>query len=500
MDEQRHALVIATSRYRDASMRRLTAPGLDARELTKVLGDPRICRFQLATLRDKDHHVVMQAIDRFLSERQAEDTVLLYFSGHGIKDDGGALYLAARNTTTSLLRSTGIADGFLREAMKACRARRQVLILDCCFGGAFAKGLLAKAGSDTVEVNERFQGQGRVILTASTAMEFAFEDAEVAPRQRLSVFTKTLVAGLKSGDADIDGDGQISVQDLYDYVYKRITLAGTRQTPTISSIGQEGSIFIAQVPQATRTKGLPQPLASPVPGEAQKLGLRPWTRIRDQGPEGSNAAIAAVTALETCLARRGASLSLSARYVYQKAKQLAGIEQRLDSGVAMDLLARVLREFGAPPEKAWPYQAGHWGLPPKKTWKDLDALAAPCRARLIAVTTAADTPFHLARHRPVLAALEAYQSTWMSIDTGRRGVIAKPRKGEQPIGTVATTIVDYDAQAQLLHFAHTWGVEWGQGGFGEMSVEVASATFKDEEMWAVELREGGFGWSPALPA
>ena len=239
MAERRFALVVATSNYRDKSMRQLKAPGFDALALSKVLRDPDVGMFDLAVIRNRDSHVVQQGIEQFCSNRDVDDTLLLYFSGHGIKDDAGNLYLAARNTTQQLLRSTGISDEFLRDVMKSCRARRQVLILDCCFGGAFARGLLSKGEADKVGINELFQGQGRVILTASTAMEFAFEDGNVKSKSRLSVFTKTLVSGLETGEADIDGDGRISVQDLYNYAYKRIALPGSRQTPTIPASGRK---------------------------------------------------------------------------------------------------------------------------------------------------------------------------------------------------------------------------------------------------------------------
>ena len=354
MAERRFALVVATSNYRDKSMRQLKAPGFDALALSKVLRDPDVGMFDLAVIRNRDSHVVQQGIEQFCSNRDVDDTLLLYFSGHGIKDDAGNLYLAARNTTQQLLRSTGISDEFLRDVMKSCRARRQVLILDCCFGGAFARGLLSKGEADKVGINELFQGQGRVILTASTAMEFAFEDGNVKSKSRLSVFTKTLVSGLETGEADIDGDGRISVQDLYNYAYKRIALPGSRQTPTISSVGQEGEIILAQVAQALRQPRTVPALGTSVTHVARQLDLRPWVRIRDQGSEGSNPAVAAVTAIETCLALGKKDTRLSPRYIYQKAKQLDGGKPEVDGGIQMKLLSAFSRSTERFPRRPGP--------------------------------------------------------------------------------------------------------------------------------------------------
>lgn len=491
MADRRHALVIATSKYKDPSLRKLVAPGFDARALAKVLRDEERGGFQLELLLDKDSHVVEQGVEEFFGRLLPEDMAVLYFSGHGVKDDAGNLYLAARNTTRQLLRSTGIADGFLRDVMKACRARTQVLILDCCFGGAFAKGFLAKA-DDRVEVNERFQGQGRVILTASTAMEFAFEEDTPASEERLSVFTRTLVAGLKSGDADADGDGQVSVQDLYDYAFKRIAATGAKQTPTISAVGQEGTIYLANVPESVRKDRMARVYVTP--GLAsERLGLRPWTQIRDQGNEGANAAVAAVTALETFLARNGRSVSLSARYVYQKAKQLAKQKPNEDNGMEMTTLRRVLEEYGAPLEEDWPYVPGRSTLPSKMTWADLDKRARNFRARLIPTTTGPDIRHHLASNRPVLAQFTLYES-WLAESTSRTGVVPTPAKKEQLVGSIATTIVDYDQERKVLHFAHTWGKGWGQAGFGEMTEATAKAVFRGDEMWAVEVPSGQGFW------
>ena len=108
------------------------------------------------------------------------------------------------------------------------RARSIVLILDCCYSGAFGKGLAPKS-APTVDVEQRFEGRGRVTLSASTEPQYAFEAAdpatgmdELGAAAPGSLFTHFLVEGLATGDADTDGDGSISVDELYDYVRQRM--------------------------------------------------------------------------------------------------------------------------------------------------------------------------------------------------------------------------------------------------------------------------------------
>ena len=375
----RNALVIATSQYRDARLRRLAAPLNDAKAFAAVLKDPEFGNFAVTTVLDKDAAVVAEAIEGFCLDRDPDDTIVIYFSGHGVTDDAGNLYLAARNTTREHLRSTGVSDGFLRDVLRTCRAQSQVLVLDCCFGGAFTKAMLAKGEADQVNIEATFGGvgSGRVIITASNARQFAFEDEGEVEALRRSVFTKTIVEGIRSGDADLDQDQQISVDDLYKFAYRQIAIPGSNQTPTITNIGLEGTIVLARA--KARSVATPAAAVTSV-GAPRVRDLRPFTRIHDSGQEGSAAAIAAVTAMETYLAAQGKRQALSARYVYQKAKELAGTPEDQDSGMQFDVLVRVLEEFGSVPESTWPYVPGKWARPKGKTMAALDALAQPYRA------------------------------------------------------------------------------------------------------------------------
>src|SRR5437762_5407476 len=116
MGDHRYALVVSNSVYRDTGLRTLRAPSFDAKALAKVLGSPTIGMFEMAVISNQDSHVVEKSIEQFFSNRELEDTLLLYFSGHGVKDDAGNLYLAARNTMATLLRSIGISDSFIRRS------------------------------------------------------------------------------------------------------------------------------------------------------------------------------------------------------------------------------------------------------------------------------------------------------------------------------------------------------------------------------------------------
>jgi uncharacterized caspase-like protein len=238
------ALVIGNTEYTDPGLAQLTAPGKDAEDFARVLKDTEIGAFdEVAVLLNQPEYVVREAIDDFFNLKKPEDLLVLYFSGHGVRDELGALYLAVKNTTRSKLRATGIKSDYIREAMDQSRSRRQVLILDCCNSGAFAQGTKAATGVSIGTATAFESGFGRVILTASDSTQFAWEGDKVIGETDNSLFTHYLVEGLE-GEADLDGDGRITVDELYDYAYEKVRLATPKQTPSKFSTRQQGEIVL----------------------------------------------------------------------------------------------------------------------------------------------------------------------------------------------------------------------------------------------------------------
>ena len=241
---RRLALLVATYRYQDAGLHQLTAPGHDAEALAEVLRDPAIADFDVTILVNKPHHVVGDAISEFYHNRRRDDLTLLYFTGHGLKDDQGRLYLAMTDTRRDHLLFTALSAQQIDEAMESCSSRQKVLVLDCCYSGAFPTGRISKADPQ-VNTLEKFQGKGRVVLTASDATQYSFEGNQIIGEGTRSVFTRFLVEGLTTGDADLDSDGDISLDELYSYVHDRVIEEMPQQRPKKQE-NIEGRIVIAQ--------------------------------------------------------------------------------------------------------------------------------------------------------------------------------------------------------------------------------------------------------------
>ena len=280
----RAALVIATTSYQDPELRQLRAPAYDAEDLAEVLGDPRIGAFTVSWVIDQDERQVRREIDVFLTRRSADDLMVVYLSCHGVLDRRGRLYFAAADTLKSQLGSTGIPSAWLLDQLDECRARRQVLILDCCFSGAFAHGSKGDTGLD-LERRLAGHGRGRAVLTASRAGEYSFE-GQVLPSVAVagSVFTTGLVEGLRTGAADAGGDGYVTLDEAYDYAYSYVQSSGAIQTPQRWLYGGEGAIVLARSPAgvAITPVSLPEALAASLdsPYPAVRIGavhtLRDW--------------------------------------------------------------------------------------------------------------------------------------------------------------------------------------------------------------------------------
>jgi WD40 repeat protein len=263
MTVKRDALIVATGKYRDPKLPELHGPRQDAIALRRVLGDTSIGNFEVDVALNSRVHVLRQRLEAFFADRARDDVLLLHMSCHGIKDTSGQLYFAATDTQVKLLHSTGIDADWVRRLMDRSRSKSIVLLLDCCFGGAFAAGIRRSGVAEGADIQGRFaaaDGSGRVVITASDSLQYAFEGATIQGKPQPSVFTRTLVHALETGAADKDADSEISVTELYDFVLQRMRAESPDQLPLKWEFGVTGGVMIAANPNAppSNLAGLPE--------------------------------------------------------------------------------------------------------------------------------------------------------------------------------------------------------------------------------------------------
>jgi len=242
------ALLIGNGTFDDASFRPLARPPTDVEALWRVLSSKNIGGFdEVVRLVNPDSNTARKQIAALFKNRASDDILVLFYAGHGVKDEYGQLHLVMKDTASDELSATGIASDFIAREMDHSRSLSQILILDCCFSGAFADARGGEAGSVGARDSFKGNGTGRIVLTASDAFEYAWEreDGVDGPN---SVFTSFLTKGLETGDADMNRDGDITVDEWYDYVYDQMQRSTKRQTPHRSVAGA-GSVVIATSPR-----------------------------------------------------------------------------------------------------------------------------------------------------------------------------------------------------------------------------------------------------------
>jgi uncharacterized caspase-like protein len=165
----------------------------------------------------------------FISEEKigSKDTLLFYFSGHGIMDRHGHYYLASPELDPSDPGDKGFDFDELEKYMQDTISNRIVAILDCCHSGAIelqgkrkkkdiqeaaeksaAQAINKKAEAVGKTIRKIRSGKGIVILSACLDSQ----ETESTTKGNASIFTKYLVQGLGGIDNEyVDNSAPIYV-------------------------------------------------------------------------------------------------------------------------------------------------------------------------------------------------------------------------------------------------------------------------------------------------
>ncbi|MDV9173845.1 caspase family protein [Streptomyces sp. W16] len=152
---------------------------------------------------------VVEALDRLA--REPLDTLLVYFAGHGLVDpEDGQLILAAGRTTPQLPRFTGLGYASVRDLLRPRRAKRLLVVLDCCFSGR-AAGVMADPSSVIVG---QLDISGAYVLTSAGATQ----TSRAPEGARHTAFTGGLLEVIGRGVPN--GRPFLTPGDLFEYTQK----------------------------------------------------------------------------------------------------------------------------------------------------------------------------------------------------------------------------------------------------------------------------------------
>ncbi|MBW4641412.1 MAG: caspase family protein [Goleter apudmare HA4340-LM2] len=229
------ALLIGVSDYQ-AGLSPIPTATRDVAAMQRVLQNPDLGGFAVKTLVNPDLITMQIAIEELFNNCEKNDVTLLFFSGHGITDDANRLYLATGSTRKDVFYSTAVSASNVKNIMQNSPSKWQVVILDCCYSGAFALDWKPKPTS-----------AGCALLASSSAVRLSFAAEESG------IYTRYLVEGIETGAADVNQDGVISVDELNDYVLGKVQAQRPDMRPEMHPVKAGHKIQIAKTVKASTT-------------------------------------------------------------------------------------------------------------------------------------------------------------------------------------------------------------------------------------------------------
>jgi len=265
-----YALIVGVSKYKHPKIKQLKVSDKDAKDFADFLKSQNrlfrnvhvtLLRNEEATKKEVETHLYYK-----LRQAGKDDTVVLFFSGHGADDPytPGEFFFLTYDAEPEYLAATAVhmsRQWFLSKL----DSKRVILIADACHAGGFSvQGAKSNPPSFQNVMQQFKESEGRIFLTSSRPDELSMEK----PGMPNSVFTHYLLQGLK-GEADADKDGVVTIKELYDYVYKK-TKDETKgyQRPQMEGrlVGQF-PLSLADLRAVPSVPGdEPKPSEAPIPG------------------------------------------------------------------------------------------------------------------------------------------------------------------------------------------------------------------------------------------
>lgn len=254
----------------------------DADAIATQLRDPTRCAFphdqvRLLTHENACRGNILTALDWLSDKAEQDDTVIIYFSGHGMEAPG--FHLVPFGYDGNNLTNTAITGQEFTACLRSIQAKKLLVLLDCCHAGgqAEAKGY-SKSPLPSAVIHELGKSSGRVVLASSRKDELSWTG------RPYSEFTMAVLEGL-SGYGAFEQDGYARVLDLAFWV-SRVVPERTKdkQHPIIKVSNLEDNFALAWYSGGDKApKSLPWNKLTSVPNTPNRTGspeLATWQRMR----------------------------------------------------------------------------------------------------------------------------------------------------------------------------------------------------------------------------
>ncbi len=255
-----YALVIGISKYKNLPEgAQLSFPNRDAEDMYTTLISTEGGQFPAENVHklidEKATYAnVKHELEVWLPRvTQDNDRVLIYFAGHGFVS-GGKGYLATNDVDLHNIAGTAYPmESLGQEIGGKIKGKWKVLVTDACHSGAITPE------TDRAEVNKTLLDLQKSLfsLTASRDREQSFEDESFGGGH--GAMTYYVVKGMQ-GEADTNGDGVVSADELGEYVHTNVRLATqAKQNPTYDRGSFDPDMVLAYNPTHVKGAELPPP-------------------------------------------------------------------------------------------------------------------------------------------------------------------------------------------------------------------------------------------------
>jgi WD40 repeat protein len=226
---------IGVSQYQRSALR-LEYADADAQAISQLFRAQEGKLYKTVSIKELDNENatrdnILDALDWLEKETTQKDVAVIFIASHGQNDERGNFYILPTDGDPDKLRRTGVDWSDFREILGNLPSR-VLLFVDTCHSGQLGKNLYTLRGQidNTEAIRELASDEnGVVILAASTGKEFSME----RPDWGHGAFTKALLDAMEAGNADLNQDGIISLQELDYYVSERVKeLTNGVQHPT----------------------------------------------------------------------------------------------------------------------------------------------------------------------------------------------------------------------------------------------------------------------------
>ena len=169
-----------------------------------------------------------------------ETNVFIYYAGHGAPDlKKNKAYLIPYDGDPNYASQTGYEMDKLYAELGNMKAKSVTVFLDACFSGANRDNEMLLAGARPVFIEVKSGIPGNVTVFSAAGGK---EISSAWPEKKHGLFSYYLMKGMR-GDADANGDKQITVGELGDYIRENVSdMAGMldrEQTPELQTMDRD---------------------------------------------------------------------------------------------------------------------------------------------------------------------------------------------------------------------------------------------------------------------